>query len=221
MSEPHSDDRDDQRDNQNLFTRKDCEDIWNRVRLLLHWRYGYLAWRGVYLEGIIADVMIEESEGRSERKRPEHVSIEIFLYQSVRSKLGHMLEREKWLGPLDGGAEEISEEDASSRFKNPARGARRRERQDDSEYIPRARKPPHNPRPEKIHEKAERDEVSRKILEIVGDDMILRGVVEKFRDDLRPREIAKELGITIEEERCAQTRLARRISKLRKEWGYE
>lgn len=221
MSEPRSDDKGDR----NLFAQDACVTIWNKLRLFAHRRYRYLARRGVNLEGLILDVMIRESSGLSKRKRPEGVPMEVFLYESFRSALSHRLEREARLCSL----EEDLGEDASTHFDNPARGVRRRPREGDPEEdtppcIPRARKPPYQPRPEKIHMGVESENLVRKVLEIVGDDdVVLRRIVEGWLDDpgLKPQEVAEALGIPIEEMRRAKQRLARIISKLRKEWRHE
>jgi DNA-directed RNA polymerase specialized sigma24 family protein len=176
MQPPSSDNRDEL----NLFARKDFNEIWAKVCFFVFRHFRWLE-SEMYVRGVILDTMIEVSRGECKKTRPPHVSLEIFLYQAVRNKIDHMRERRKKSVPFE------DNED------NPGCSSQ----EDTSQQV-------------------EADELREEILKQVGDDQVLVEIVELWLQDseMKPQEISRESGYSIEEIRNAEKRLRRRLSKL-------
>lgn len=176
----------------NLFAREDCEDLWTRQTRFINSRFKRYS-RIINLNGVFTDIMLEESEGTSNRQ-PTDVDSEKSVYGVARSKISHRLARDNRSRSL----EDIS---------NAHRPGHRRVRAGYREFA------------EEICSRIACQELAKFILDKVRDDPMLSRIVDLWIDDpeLKPKEVASKLGISIQELRCAQKRLRRRLSTLRKE----
>lgn len=174
-------------------TEEDWRNVVNRLRYFTYKYYHWLPLKviGVDLDGLIHDAIVDTLTGR--RHRPPDVSLVTFLTNVIRSKASHLLDREKKV---------VSIEDIS-----PARPTTSGE----SSYLFR---------PEEKEKQSVFQQMCRRLREVVDGDEVLCKIVDLWLEnpDLKPREIARKLGISADELRSAQKRLSRRAKELREEW---
>ena len=175
------------------YTAADWEDLWKRLRRFTHAYYWWLPskGRGLDLDDFIQDAVSDAIEGK--RTWPAEVELVTFLCQVIRSNVSHLLEKESRVVSI----EEVS----ASRLTTPASGS-----------------------PASRQEHADRQHAHQrlcnKIRELVREDPLLVEMVGMWLEnpEIKPRNMANELRVPIEEIRNAQKRLMRRASNLRKEW---
>jgi DNA-directed RNA polymerase specialized sigma24 family protein len=176
------------------YTGAEWEDLWKRLK---RFTYGYYWWlptkgRGLDLDEIIQGAIGDAIEGK--RKWPAGVELVTFLCQIIRSNVSHLLEKESRIVSI----EEVS----TSRLTTPTSVS-----------------------PASQQEYADQQHVYQKlcneIRELVRDDPLLSRMVNMWLEnpEMKPRDMACEMGVPIEEIRNAQKRLSRRASNLREEWG--
>ena len=176
-----------------LLTEEDWREIWKRLR---YFTYKYYSWlplkvRGANLDELIQDAIVDTITGR--RQWPADVNLVTFLCQVIRSKASHMLEKESKV---------VSIEDISpSHLSTPA-------------------EPSYLIRQEEKEKQAACEQLCERMRELVRGDELLSKIVAMRLDnpDLKPRELAGALGISVTEVHSAQKRLGRRVKVLREEW---
>jgi ATP-dependent Lon protease len=153
---------------------------------------------GDHLDEVIQDSIVDVLTGTrrwppvDEDGNERDVDLLVFLCQTIRSKVSHIIEksyRELYVGDnLDLITDELTHEHRHLIRKN-----------------------------DEVEQQAIYNELSRKLLKTVADDSILKQIVELLikTPDLRPKEIALLLGLTMEEMRNAQKRLNRKARTLK------
>lgn len=174
-------------------TEDEWRDVINRLKHITYKHYYWLPLkvRGADLNGLINDAIADTLKG--ERVRPPGVNLVTFLANVVRSKVNHLLEREKKV---------ISLEDMS-----PARPVASVE-------------PPYLVRPDEKERQEAFRRMCERLRELVdGDEVLCKIMALRLSNpDVKAREIARELGLTADELRNAQKRLSRRAKELLEEW---
>ncbi len=175
------------------YTEAESAALWIRLK---RFTYKYYWWlpsrvRGADLDEIIQDAIGDALLGK--RKWPPEVQLITFLCQVIRSNVNHLLDRESRTISI----EEVS----ASRLTTPLSGSPAEQQ-------------------EHAYRQAAYQKLCNKVLDLVQDDPLLSRMVKTWLDnpELKPRDMAHEMGIPIEEIRNAQKRLIRRTSNLRKEW---
>jgi DNA-directed RNA polymerase specialized sigma24 family protein len=174
-------------------TEDEWRDVINRLRHITYKHYYWLPLkvRGADLDGLINDALVDTL--KSERVRPPGVNLVTFLANVVRSKVSHLMDREKKV---------VSVEDVSpARLGVPV----------ESPYLVR---------PEEQEKQEAFRRMCERLRELVdGDEDLCKLVALRLNNpDLKAREIARELGSTADELRNAQKRLSRRAKELWEEW---
>jgi DNA-directed RNA polymerase specialized sigma24 family protein len=181
-------------------------EAWAKLRLHTWKKYRWLHdLTGDDLDDIAHQALIDTWSGR--RRWPpvdkvtglpkNDVSLLCFLCETVRSIVSHRWEKTKATIPLDG-------------FNSTARGPQFE------------RAIAHRPalviRPTDIEEADEYKHLTEKMLDLVSNDEEVFRVVKMWRayPDLKPREIAEALLLTMPQMRAAQKRLRRLLGELRK-----
>ncbi len=174
-------------------TEDEWRDVINRLRRIAYKHYYWLPVkvRGADLDGLINDTLVDTLTGK--RLRPPGVNLVTFLANVLRSKINHLLEREKKV---------VSLEDMS--LARPGTAV-------ESPYLVR---PEEKERQEAFRRMCER------LRELVAGDEVLCKIVglRLSNPDIKAREIARELNLTADELRNAQKRLSRRARELWEEW---
>lgn len=178
---------------QEVPDQEDWEALWQRLRRFTHKYYHWLPAkvRGIDLDDLVQGAIADVIAGG--RYRPPDVELVTFLCQVVRSKASHILEKERRV---------VSIEEVSPTHLRIPCGS------------------PYTDDLEDARRQAAYQQLCNKLRELVNDDELVSKIVETWlsRPELKPREMAKELGISIEKLRNAQRRLSSRASTLREEW---
>jgi DNA-directed RNA polymerase specialized sigma24 family protein len=69
------------------------EELWRKLRLHTHAKFGYLVRRRFNLDEVVLEAIEDTYFG--ERQLPPDVDLFFFLSQTIRSKVSHLLEKEK------------------------------------------------------------------------------------------------------------------------------
>lgn len=175
-----------------LFTKKDWEVLWKRLRYFTYSHYHWLPSKiggGLDLDDLIQDSIVDTVTGK--RQWPEDVKLVTFLCHVIRSKASHMQEKE------NNRLKYLEEASAPTSIAPTL-------------YLSRS---------EDAHQQAAYNELCNNIRELTNDDKLLSKIVELWMLDskFKPREIASMLDISIEDMRSAQKRLSRKLWKLREE----
>lgn len=170
------------------YTEEDWEDIWNRLKLFT---YKYFRGRGLDLDGLIQEAIKDVIAGK--RRWPLGVDFVTLLCQVIRSKASHLSEKERRFRPI--------EDVPALRLQAPKETlySTYRERED---------------------RQLAYSQLCSKIKEMIhGDELLCRMVnIWLEEPELKPREMAHRLGVTIEKIRSGQKRLSRRANQLREDW---
>ena len=176
------------------LVQADWEAIWKRLRRFAH-RYYWLPAkvRGVDLDDLVQEAILDTISG--DRHLPPNVELVTFLCQVIRSKAYNLLKKKEIdiVSPL----EEIPQRQlfltAGARF---------------TEYV------------KEVDKQDDCQRVFHKLGEFVSGNDLESRMVDKWweQPDIKPKEMAKELGVSIVEIRNAQKRLSRKVRKLAEEW---
>lgn len=176
------------------LVQEDWEAIWKRLRRFAHRYYYWLPTKvsGIDLDDLVQEAILDTISGN--RHLPSDVELVTFLCNVIRSKARNLLEKkESGVVPL----EEIPQRHllltAGARFM---------------EYV------------KDVDKRDACQRVFHKLREFVSDDDLESKMVDKWLEqpDIKPNEIAKQLGVSIVEIRNAQKRLSRKVRKLAEEW---
>ena len=170
------------------YTEEDWDEVWKRLRRFAYKNFGG---RGLDLDGLIQDAIKDVIIGK--RHWPQGVAFVTLLCQIVRSKASHLSKREELFKSI--------EDVPSLRLQAPMESLflAQRERED---------------------RQLAYSQLCRKIEEMICEDELLCRMVNMWLEEpeLKPREIANRLGVTIETIRNGQKRLSRLATRLREEW---
>jgi predicted XRE-type DNA-binding protein len=184
------------------MTEDEWRDLYKRLRLFSYKHYGWLHTKieGLDLESLIQDAIEDTLFGIrqwpviGEDGEIKNVSLCIFLCQTIRSKVSHIVEHEKNKVHIDA----LDDHLVRLTSNISLRDMRANEGSD---------------------EMAIYNEIGQQLLERVHEDELLTRIVKLYLDtpDLRPREVAEQLGLPIKEIQKARRRLHQIIVKLREE----
>ncbi len=175
------------------YTPEQWEELWKRLK---RYTYKHYYWLPSEIGGVELDELIQDAiKDAIDRKRhwPPNLDLVTFLCGVIRSKAGHMSEKPRILCSI----EDIPE--AYLQTSPDALYTSRRESEDRHSACL---------------------QLCDKVREVVSGDELLSKIVNMWLDDadLKPRELARRLGVSIEKIRSAQKRLRRKIMQLREEW---
>jgi DNA-directed RNA polymerase specialized sigma24 family protein len=186
------------------MTEAEWKDIYKRVRLFAYKNYGWLQVKisGLDIETVIQDAVEDTLFGLrrwpavDEDGNDKNVSLCVFLCQTVRSKISHLLEQQKNKVSIDENPEDEKLEVLFQSYLSGFRSGQGSEQQ------------------------AIYNQLSVKLIEAVHPDTLLTQIVKLYIDmpDLKPSDVAERLGIPVKEVLNAQRRLVRKTQKLREEW---
>jgi hypothetical protein len=184
------------------MTEAEWKDLYKRARLYSYMNYGWLQSKigGLVLEDVIIDAIEDIYFGTRQwpvldkQGRDKKVSLCVFVCQTIRSKVSHILEKEKRRGYQDEGPEA-----------------------EQSEFLAELM------RAQTIYGPDQRvayQELCERLLDSVSDDPFLTRIVRRYIEtpDLEPRDLAKQMKLPVTEIRNALKRLSRRLRSLREEW---
>jgi hypothetical protein len=188
------------------MTEDEWRDLYKRLRLFTYKNYGWLRTR---VEGLDLDSLIQDAIGDTIigiRQWPvigadgevKDISLCVFLCQTVRSKVSHILEHEKNNVRID----VPDNHPLRLTLHTSLHKTRAGEGSDDLAIY---------------------KEMGQQLLDMVRKDELLTSMVKLYlaTPDLRPREVAEQLGLPVEEIRKARKRLKRILTKLRGGQGDE
>lgn len=180
----------------------DWKDLYKRLRLFAYMNYGWLQVKvgGLELEEVITEAIEDLYLGTrlwpvvDKQGRDKQVSLCVFLCQTIRSKVSHILEKEKRKIYLD-----ENPEDENPNFYDQLMLAQTIQGTDQ----------------EVIY-----SQLCEKLLEVVRQDSFLTKIVTLLTEtpDLKPLDIAKLLNLPVTDIRNALKRLSRKLRSLREEW---
>jgi len=184
------------------MTEAEWKDLYKRARLYAYMNYGWLQAKigGLILDDVIIEAIEDIFFGARQwpvidkQGRDKKVSLCVFVCQTIRSKVSHILEKEKRKIYLD-----ESGEDEHSEFLAEMMKAQRVYGADQRVIY---------------------NQLCERLLESVRDDPFLTRILRKLIEtpDLEPRDIAKQMTLPVTEVRNALKRLSRRLRSLREEW---
>lgn len=170
------------------YTEEDWDDVWKRLK---RFSYTYFRGRGLDLDGLIQDAIKDVIVRK--RRWPPGVDFVTLLCQIIRSKANHLSKR--------GGLFMSIEEAPPLQLQAPGETLypARRERED---------------------RQLAYSKLCSKIKQIIREDELLCRMVNMWLEEpeLKPRGVARRLGVTIEAVRNGQKRLSRVANQLREEW---
>jgi hypothetical protein len=182
------------------MTEEEWRDLYKRLRLFSYKKFGMLQTvvGGLDLEAVILDSIEDTFFGVrrwpvvGEDGRIKNISLCVFLCQTIRSKVSHILEQEKNKVPI----EEAETHPLRLTSQTTLRSVRAGEGAD---------------------ELAIYNELGQQLLKAVHQDELLTKIVKLYLDtpDLHPLEVAEQLGLPVEEIQNARKRLDRKIRRLR------
>jgi DNA-directed RNA polymerase specialized sigma24 family protein len=192
------------------ITQDQWVEIWQKLRLHAWKRYGSLRDKiGVDLDDMVHQAIADTLQGKrrwppidkltGEKKR---VDLFPFLCEVIRSNVSHQLEEERKKVSIEGTVSDSLEDSdlisLEEMITEPI-----------SEYL----------RYEAIYNRVFYAQLVSKMYEMVKEDEELSEIVRVWTRDpnLKPKEIAQELGLSIEEVRNAQKRLRRKLRDIREE----
>ena len=183
------------------ITETQWAQILQKLRLHTWRRYRSLSERlGLDLDDVVHQALVDTLDGK--RSWPnEEVDLFYFLCEVVRSIISHRLEREKRNVPFENLESRGSVDDSDLASVEAMIGG------SIGEYL----------RYESIYNRLVYDRLIEQMYELVKDDQELINIVGLWSTDpnLKPSELAEELGVSIGEIRNAQKRLRRRLKVLR------
>jgi len=183
------------------ITENQWAHILQKLRLHTWRRYRSLSERlGLDLDDVVHQALLDTLDGK--RSWPnEEVDLFYFLCGVVRSIISHRLEREKRSVPLENLESRGSVDDSDLASVEAMIGG------SIGEYL----------RYESIYNRLVYDRLIEQMYELVKDDQELINIVGLWSTDpnLKPSELAEELGVSIGEIRNAQKRLRRKLNVLR------
>jgi DNA-directed RNA polymerase specialized sigma24 family protein len=168
---------------------KDCVETANRLRLAIN-SYRLPPPPGATADDLIDEAIIAVRLGA--RKWPDGVDAFNLLWGIIRSRVSHFWEKEGRMQPTHIGPDITLQARTDSKYLRPR---------------------------EDMEAQAAFHELRDKMLALVADDPLLERIVELLAKDLKPKEVADELGISMKEMHNAQKRLRRKLSTLRAEEG--
>lgn len=180
-------------------------ELRNRLRHFTYKKYGWLSKhiRGLNLDEIVLDAIEDTYFGIRqwplEENRNKDVSMFVFLCQTIRSKVSHLVEQENKKLPIN----DILDEGRPESLSHIRQIVLKSNEQSDQQAIYNA--------------------LCRLIIESVRSDPILT-MIAKYcveNPDSKPKEIAADLGLPIAEVRNAQKRFCRKALEARQKWGHE
>jgi DNA-directed RNA polymerase specialized sigma24 family protein len=182
------------------LTTEEWEELWKKLRLFTWRRYGSL--RGIDLDDVIQQAIVDALEGRRRWPKQE-VSLFQFLCGVIRSRISHLLERQRRIVPIESLKPGLHAEDEGS----DAASLERSINEPIGEYL----------RYEAIYNRGFYDLLVDTMCESVEGDGELVNIVRLWSKDPRakPREIAQQLGLSMDAMRNAQKRLRRKLQTLR------
>ena len=161
-------------------------ELWRKLRVFAHRKYGILFHADV--DDIVVQAVIDTMSGR--RQWPaERMDLFSFLCGVVRSLMSHNLEKERRKVSLDSLDLRTNRRTLDlERFSTDLRHPTNLERHDENDLF------------------------SRQLLREFSKDAVVASILRLVLSDsnLRPREIAEALGLSMSEMRAAQKRLRRR-----------
>src|SRR5690242_398747 len=186
------------------FSEEELLDLYKRLRLFTYKRYGWLPHHlaGVDLDDLIQGAIADALTGV--RQAHPDVPLFTFLCQTIRSKASHLWEKEKHFRR----GNETSEAQDAVTLDHLLGGL-----------------PVENPLSSKTSGASDRqvfyNQLVKQILSLVENDALLTRIVELWVEtpDLKPQEIARELGLPMEHLRKAQKRLRARVKFLKEVWS--
>ena len=184
------------------ITEADWKDIYKRVRAFAYGNFGWLQKRigALDLEEVITEAIEDTYFGTrrwpvlDKQGQDKKVSLVTFLCQTVRSKVSHILEKEKRKVYLEDGPE-----DERSQFQAQSPTAQTIQN---------------------IDEEVIYYQLCEKLLESLRQDVLLTKIAKLYIEmpDLKPKDIAEHLGLSVTDVRNAQKRLSRKLRNVREEW---
>lgn len=184
------------------MTEAEWRDLYKRARVYAYMNYGWLQSKigGFVLEDVIIEAIEDTYFGTRQwpvmdkQGQEKKVSLCVFVCQTIRSKVSHILDREKRKIYLDESPEaEQSEFLAELMRAQTIRG----------------------PDQAVIYQ-----QLCERLLDSVRDDPFLARILRRLIEtpDLEPRDLAKQMKLPVTEIRNALKRLSRRLRSLREEW---
>lgn len=184
------------------MTEADWKDLYKRLRLFAYMNYGWLQAKigGLDLEEVIIESIEDVYFGARQwpvidtQGRDKQITLCVFLCQTIRSKVSHILEKEKRKIYLD-----EDPEDEQQEFHAQLMAAHTTQATDQQVIY---------------------GELCEKLLDSVHQDPFLTKIVKLLTEtpDLRPLDIAKLLNLPVTDIRNALKRLSRKLRSLREEW---
>lgn len=184
------------------MTEAEWKDLYKRARLYAYMNYGWLQTKigGLVLDDVIIESIEDIYFGARQwpvldkQGQDKKISLCVFVCQTIRSKVSHVLEKEKRKIYLDENAEgERSEFLAELMRAQTTQGTDQR---------------------------AIYQQLCERLLDSVREDPFLTRILRRLIEtpDLEPRDLAKQMKLPITEIRNALKRLSRRLRSLREEW---
>jgi DNA-directed RNA polymerase specialized sigma24 family protein len=184
------------------MSQEELLDLWKRLRLFTHKHYGWLTRKigGLDLDEVITDAIEDTFLGKRRwppvdaQGQDKQIPLFTFLCQIIRSKISHIIKREKKMRSID------SDEELESLNQNELHTLRAHEQTD---------------------EQARYNELSDDLRKAVKPDPILEQIVELLviKPDMKPNDIAENLKITDGILHNAQKRLTRKVKDLKAKWS--
>jgi hypothetical protein len=180
---------------------QEWKELWKRLKLFTYKKYGWLLKhiRALDLDEIILDAIEDTFFGirrwppRDAEGNEKDVKLLFFLCQTIRSKISYLAKQSpKHVSVQD----EIPAEQVESLKRSHLYTLQAKEESD---------------------EQARYNELGEKLLESVRSDTLLERIVNSLIEDpdLKPKEIAKQLEVSVREIQNAQKRIGRRAKKAR------
>jgi DNA-directed RNA polymerase specialized sigma24 family protein len=170
------------------YTEEDWDDVWKRLKRFSH---KYFGGRGLDLDALIQDAILDVIVRK--RHWPLGVDFVTLLCQIIRSKASHLSKRESLFMSIEG----------VPALRLPA--------SEETLYLARR---------ESEERQLAYSKLCSKIELMIREDELLCKMVTMWLEEpeLKPREVARRLGVAIETIRNGQKRLSRVANQLREEW---